>query len=134
MGCSYMQIPVGKDEKAQEERRWVTENYRYNRQIKINKTGGTDTMSIKGRQQRDPLRPNGSQWVADRPGPSPLFPTSDGYHSTLKKESAGYYKASVPIYQTARHHILEYYNHNTYKSCTKKKNKKLQSPTVVHAM
>jgi hypothetical protein len=51
---------VGKDGKAQEERRWVTENDRYNRQIKINKTSGTDTMRINERQQWDPLRPNGS--------------------------------------------------------------------------
>jgi len=59
MGRSYKQIPVGKDVKAQEER-WVRENDRCNRQIKINTTSGTDTMRINGRQQWDPLRSNGS--------------------------------------------------------------------------
>jgi hypothetical protein len=44
-----MKIPVGKDAKAQKER-WVRENDRYSRQIKINKTSGTDTMRINGRQ------------------------------------------------------------------------------------
>jgi hypothetical protein len=119
MGCSYMHILMGWDVKAEEERRWVTEYERYNRQIKIDKTSGIDTMRINGRQQWDPLRHNGSYWVADRPCPSPLFPTSDSYPSTLKKEAAGYYEASVLIYQTSRRHVLEYYNHNTYKSCMK---------------
>jgi len=60
MGSSYMQIPMGKDVKVQEERRWVTENDRYKRQININKTSGTDKIRINGRHQWDSFRPNGS--------------------------------------------------------------------------
>ena len=51
MGRFYMQIPMGKNAKAQEERRWVRENDRYNKQIKINKTTGTDTMRINGKKK-----------------------------------------------------------------------------------
>jgi len=59
---------MGKDVKVQVERRWVTENDRYKRQININKTSGTDTIRINGRNQWDS---NGRhQWDSFRPNGS----------------------------------------------------------------